>query len=186
MNAYTKYLPLKSTLEDLFGREAWYELKESNHLGTWRKYAERTLKAVDLSVQDSVEIYDEDWMKEVSLCLRQGMERLKSAGAIDDVVGVLAGTMIELSFIQLGHMPRRKGRSDPFPLRKGEWRLNVFRSVAYFQTKAQREDRYLAEQHQRIGFDEQFDLMAEYRRSKSKLAYSEWCILRENEMTHRT
>lgn len=180
MNAYTKYLPLKSALEDLFGSDAWYALKESNHLGTWRKYAERTLRAVDLSIRDSVEIYDDEWMEEASSCLRQGMEQLKSANAIDEVVGVLAGTMIEMSFIQLGHMPRRKGKQGPYPLRKGEWRLSGFRSVAYFQTKAQKEDRFLSVQRCRIGFDKQFDLMTEYRRSKSKLAYSEWCAQREN------
>lgn len=179
MNAYTKYLPLKSALEDLFGSDAWYALKESNHLGTWRKYAERTLKAVELSIKDSVEIYDDEWMGEVSSCLRQGMEHLKLANAIDEVVGVIAGTMIELSFTQLGQMPRRKGKQGPFPLRKGDWQLNGYRSVAYFQTKAQKEDRFFTLQRRKIGFDEQFDRMAEYRRSKSKLTYSEWCGQRE-------
>jgi hypothetical protein len=119
VNAYTKYLPLKSAIENLFGRDAWYALKESNHLGTWRKYAEKTLKAVELSIKDSVEIYDSDWMEEVSSCLHEGMAQLKLADAIDDVVGVLAGTMLEMSFLQLGHMPRRKGRLGPYPLRKG-------------------------------------------------------------------
>jgi len=179
VNAYTKYLPLKSALENLFGRDAWYALKESNHLGTWRKYGERTLKALELSIKDSVEIYDEEWMEEVSSCLSEGLEQLKVANAIDDVVGVLAATMVEMSFLQLGHMPRRKGKSGPYPLRKGEWRLNGFRSVAYLQTKGQKEDRFLSLQRRKIGFDEQFDLMAEYRRSRSKLAYSEWCAQRE-------
>ncbi len=179
MNAYTKYLPLKSALEDLFGSDAWYALKESNRLGTWRKYAERTLKAVELSITDSVEIYDEEWMEEVFSCLRNGMEQLKLATAIDDVVGVLAGTMVEMSFLQLGYMPRRKGKSGPYPLRKGEWRLNGFRSVAYLQTKEQKEDRFLSLQRRKLGFDEQLDLMAEYRRSRSKLSYSAWRAQRE-------
>ena len=180
VNAYTKYLPLKSALEDLFGRDAWYALKESNHLGTWRKYAERTLKAVELSIKDTVEVYDPEWMEEVTSCLRNGMQHLKLVHEIDDIVGVVAGTMVEMSFLQLGHMPRRKGTSGPYPLRKGEWRFNGFRSVAYLQTKGQRENRFLSLQRREIGFDQQFDLMDEYRRSKSELAYPEWCAQRQH------
>jgi len=178
MNAYTKYLPLKSAIEDLFGRDAWYALKESNHLGTWRKYAERTFKAVELSIEDTVEVYDPEWMEAVSSCLTKGMEQLKLVDAIDDVVGVVAGTMVEMSFLQIGYMPRRKGKSGPFPLRKGEWRFNAFRSVAYFQTRSQKENRFVSVQRAKIGFDAQFDLMAEYRRSKSELEYPEWCAVK--------
>lgn len=76
---------MKSALEDLFGSDAWYAFKEPNHLGTWRKYVERTFRAVELSIKDSVEIYDEEWMKDVSLCLQQGIEQLKLASSIDEV-----------------------------------------------------------------------------------------------------
>lgn len=175
MNTYTKYIPLKSTVEDLFGSDAWYALKESNHLGTWRKYAERIFKAVELSIKDSVEVYDPEWMDAVILCLRNGMENLNFASEIDDVIGVIAGTMVEMSFLQIGHMPRRKGRKGPFPLRKGEWRFNGFRSVVYLQTEKQRENRFLATQREKIGFDAQFDLISEYRSSKSVLSYPAWC-----------
>jgi hypothetical protein len=179
VNAYTKFLPLKSAIEDLFGRDAWYALKESNHVGTWRKYADRTLRAVELSIKETVEVYDAEWMEEVTSSLREGMKQLKSADAIEDIVGVLAGTMIEVSFLQLGHMPRRKGKPGPYPLRKGKWRFNGFRSVVYTQTKEQKEDRFLSLQRRRIGFDQQFDLMAEYRRRKSDLSYPEWCVGKE-------
>lgn len=175
MNEYTKYLSVKSALEDLFGSDAWYALKESNHLGTWRKYAAKTLKAVELSVKDSVQIYDDEWMLEVSRCLQNGKEHLDLADSIDEIVGVLAGTMIEMSFLQLGHMPRRQGKPGPYPLRKGEWKMNGFRSVAYLQTRQQKEDRFLSLQRKEVGFDRQLDLMAEYRISRSKLPYSEWC-----------
>lgn len=178
MNEYTKYLPFKSALEDLFGSDAWYALKESNHLGTWRKYAEKTFKAVELTIRDSVQIYDDEWMLDVTSCLSRGKDQLKLATSIDDIVGVVAGTMIEMSFLQIGHMPRRKGKPGPYALRPGEWRFDGFRSVAYLQTKTQKEDRFLSLQRRELGFDEQFDLMSEYRRSKSKLAYSEWCAHR--------
>jgi hypothetical protein len=115
VNAYTKYVTLKSAIEDLFGSDAWYALKESNHLGTWRKYAERTLRAVEIAVKDTVEVYDEEWLSELCECLARGIEAVRTADAIDDVVGVMAGTLIEVSFLQIGLMPRRKGRGGKYP-----------------------------------------------------------------------
>jgi hypothetical protein len=55
------------------------------------------------------------------------------------------------------------------------------------QTPAQREALFLSKQRREIGFDAQFDLEAEYRRSKSKLPYSAWCAQRalEQDKTER-
>jgi hypothetical protein len=139
VNTYTKYLTLKSAMEDLFGSEAWYALKESNHLGTWRKYARRTLRAVEVAVKDTVQVYDEEWLREVCECLERGNKAIGTAATIDDVVGVIAGTLVEVSFLQIGFMPRRKGRARKYPVRKGEWKFDGFRSVAYLQTNEQRE-----------------------------------------------
>jgi hypothetical protein len=175
VNAYVKYLPFKSAVEDLFGRDAWYALKESNHLPTWRKYAGKVLRAVELSIRDTVEIYDDEWLEQVTVRLRQGSEQVAQADAIDEVIGVVAGTMIEVSFLQIGSMPRRKGKSGPFLLRRGEWRFNGFRSVAYLQTKAQEDDVFLAAQRRKLGFEKELDLQAEHRASRSKLSYAEWC-----------
>jgi hypothetical protein len=179
VNAYTKYLTLKSAIEDLFGSEAWYALKESNHLGTWRKYGERTLRAVEIAVKDTVEVYDEEWLSELCECVGRGIEAIRTADAIDEVVGAIAGTLVEVSFLQIGLMPRRKGRSGKYPVRKGKWKLNAYRSVAYLQTSEQREARFWGKQQKLIGFDDQLTLHAEYRKSKSKLPYSAWCAERE-------
>jgi hypothetical protein len=179
VNAYTKYLPFKAVLEDLFGSDAWYALKESNHLGTWRKYAQKTLRAVGLSITDTVQIHDDKWLAEVTSRLERGIEQVKVADSIDEVIGAVAGTMIEVSFLQIGFMPRRQGKPGPYPLRRGEWRFDAYRSVAYLQTKAQREAVFFAEQQRRIGFDKQLDLRAEYRNSKSTLSYSQWCSKRK-------
>ena len=179
MNAYSKYLPLKSAIEDLFGRDAWYALKESNHLGTWRKYAQRTLRAVELSVKDTVEIYDENWLVELCLRIDRAVEEIMAAEAIDEIISIIAGTMIEVSFLQVGLMPRRKGHTGRYPLRKGRWKLNAYRTVVYLQTKAQKEALFWSKQQKRIGFDNQLTLHGQYRKSKSNLSYSEWCAERE-------
>jgi hypothetical protein len=178
VNAYAKYLTLKSAIEDLFGSDAWYALKESNHLGTWRKYGQRTLRAIEVSVKDTVEVCDREWLSELCEQIDRGVQAISKADAIDEIVGILAGTLIEVSFLQIGLMPRRKGRAAKYPLRKGEWKLNAHRSVVYLQTNAQKEALFWSKQQKQIGFDKQLTLQGEYRRSKSEMPYSEWCYQR--------
>jgi hypothetical protein len=180
MNRNDKYPLLKSTIEELFGDDAWRALKDSNRVLTWRKYAEKILKAVELSVADSVEVCDPELLKEISDCLQRGLKHLKLEKDIDDIVGVIAGTMTEMSFLQLGSMPRRKGTSGPYRLQKGKWQRNGHRSVVYVQTKAQKENSFLARQELEIGSDAQLKLKVEYRGSKSELQYPEWCAQRSH------
>lgn len=175
MNTYSKYLILKSAIENLFGSQAWYSLKESNHVPTWRKYAEKTLKSIEISIKDTVDIYDEEWILEIEKNIQRGINALKHQKNIDEIVATLAGTLITVSFLQIGHMPRRKGNQHKFTLRKGNWRLNPYRQVVYLQTKEQKERLFLDKQIRAIGFEAQQDLQSEYRSSKSKLSYAEWC-----------
>ncbi|MCF8720736.1 hypothetical protein [Nitrospina gracilis] len=175
MNEYSKYLILKSSIENLFGSDAWYALKESNHLKTWRKYAEKTLKAIELSIKDTVEIYDEEWMQEIEKNIQRGIEGIKLRKSIDEIIAVLCGTLINISFLQIGQIPGKKGSSHKYPLKKGKWRLNSYRQVIYLQTKAQKEDLFMDNQRSEIGSERQMQLLNEYYLSKSKLKYSEWC-----------
>ena len=175
MNEYTKYLVLKSALESIFGSAAWYALKESNHVPTWRKYGIKTLQCIELSIDATVEIADEEWKQEIRNVISDGIARLKIDKEIDEIISTLAGTLIRVSFNQIGLMPNRKGSPKPVTLKKELWVLNPFRSVVYLQTPIQREQLFLTKQRSSIGFDAQLDLQAEYRQSKTKLSYSEWC-----------
>ena len=175
VNEYSKYLPLKSVMEDVFGAEAWYALKESNHIPTWRKYAEKLLKSIEFSIKDTVEIYDQEWMQEIEDCIHYGLSSLKTSNAIDEIIAVLAGVLANISFLQIGHMPRRKGTREKPSFRKGNWKFNGFRSVVYLQTPEQKENLFLHNQYSKIGFQKQQDLRGQHHRSKSKLPYSEWC-----------
>ena len=67
---------LKSAIEDLFGSNAWYALKESNHIPTWRKYAINTIRAIELSIKDTIEIYDEDWISQIEECVLRGKSEI--------------------------------------------------------------------------------------------------------------
>jgi hypothetical protein len=175
VNEYSKYLTLKVAIENLFGTDAWYALKESGHLATWRNYSQKTLRALELSINDTVEICDVEWLTELRERIDRGVEAIREANSIDEVISIMAATLIEVSFLQVGLIPRRRGRTGRYPLRKGQWKLDLYRSVAYFQTKEQKEAQFWSKQQQLIGFQNQQALHAQYRESRSKLSYSEWC-----------
>lgn len=174
-NKYTKYLFLKSAIEDLFGSDAWYALKESNHVPTWRKYGIKTLQAISISIASTVEVFDDDWRSDIDKQLVEGIKRIKGDSEIDEIISNLAGTLIRVSFMQIGLMPNRKGADRRTTLRKDDWRLDPFRSVIYTQTKEQKEKMFWSKQQREIGFDAQLKLSTEYRRSKADIPYSEWC-----------
>jgi len=179
MNEYSKYMILKLAIENLFGSEAWYALKESNYLPTWRKYAEKTLKSIEVSIKDTVEIYDEEWISEIEENIQRGIEAIKLQKSIDEIIAVLAGILINISFLQIGYIPKRRGNPRKYTLRKGQWNFNSYRSVVYLQTKKQKEKLFMDNQRRSIGFDAQFNLLSAYHRSDKSLTYSEWCKKRE-------
>lgn len=179
-NQYTKFLAFKGVVEDLFGSDAWYALKESNHIPTWRDYCLKILKLLGLAIEDTVTVCDDDWKNQVSDILERGIDLLRDAKEIDEMISIVAASALQVSFLQIGLMPRLRGSNPKVSLRKGAWKLDTFRSVQYVQTDAQREQVFLSEQQRRIGFQRQFDLQAEYRRSGSKEKYSVWCGGRED------
>jgi len=174
MNEYTKYISVKSTIEGLFGSDAWYALKETNNIPTWRRYAQKVLRAVRLAITDTVEICDREWLEQVRARLDRGIEEIGREKAIDEIIGVLAATMIEVSFLQIGVLPHCSDKIST-PLRQGAWKLNGHRSVVYLQTKEQKEAQFRFKQRKQIGFEVQLDLQAKFHQAKSKLSYSEWC-----------
>jgi hypothetical protein len=176
MSEYTRYITLKSAIEDLFGEDAWYALKESPHLPTWRKYASKTLQAIEFSIKDTVEIYDDDWMREVETSISRGLEGIKAQKSIDEVVAVLAATLVRISFLQIGLAPMRRGTSRAYPLKKGKWNLSAYRQVVYLQTRTQKENYFMDGQRRKIGLDKQMELVREYKSSSSELTFAEWCF----------
>ncbi len=72
-------------------------------------------------------------------------------------------------------MPNRRGEREKVTLKKENWKLNIYRSAIYIQTDEQKDRLFISKQGRKIGFDEQFELLRKYKRSKSKLTYIEWC-----------
>lgn len=171
---------LKSAIEDLLGEAAWRDLKECTSLTTWRRYVLKIIDAIELSVKTNIQICDEDWMNQVASNLARGRDLAQIANDTDDLLAALTATLLKQVFLQLGHAPQRK-TSRNVTLKAENWRLNDFRTVQIVQTPAQREVLFMSKQRREIGVNAQFDLKAEYRRSKSQLPYSVWCAHRASE-----
>lgn len=171
---------LKSAIENLLGEAAWRDLKECTSLAMWRRYVLKVIDAIELSVKTNIQICDQDWMNQVTNNLAHGRGLARIARDTDELVAALTATLLEQVFLQLGHAPRRK-TSRTVTLKAENWRLDGFRTVQIVQTPAQREALFMSKQRREIGFDAQFDLEVEYKRSRSKLPYSVWCAQRESE-----
>ncbi|MFT6909600.1 MAG: hypothetical protein ACI8VC_002584 [Candidatus Endobugula sp.] len=175
MNRYSKYIPVKSAIENLFGKKAWYALKESNSVPTWKKYAEKTLKAIRVSIHQTVKHCDNEWLCEIDEKIDRGLAQAKNCKEIDELIAVLAGTLINVSFLQVGYMPHRSGSNKNFTLRKENWDFNLHRNVVYLQSHEQKENYFWGKQQRKIGFEEQLKIHQEYKASGSNISYSEWC-----------
>ena len=165
---------LKSSIEDLLGKRAWLDLKETTSVATWRRYTLKLLDAIELSIRTTVLIKDEDWMLQIQSNLNHGRGLAKIAKSPEDAIAALSATLLRQVFLQLGHSPIRKA-ADSVSLKATNWDMSGFRSVQYVQTPEQKENQFCSRQRKEIGFENQFDLQAEYRNSGSKLPYSQWC-----------
>lgn len=168
---------LKSAVEDLLGNQAWLDLKETTSTATWRRYVLKLLDAIELSIETTVLVKDENWMQEVRSNLNHGRELARIAQSPEDAIAALSGTLLRQVFLQLGTAPNRQ-TVKAVPLKASHWDFSGFRSVQYVQTPQQKEDLFRSKQRRAIGLDAQIDLEAEYRKSGSKLLYSEWCATR--------
>ncbi len=169
-----EYYLLKSTIQKLFGNKAWVELKDTSSLKIWKKYLTKTLDATLVSIRESIDVYDQNWLEPIEENIRIGKLRLKESKDIDESISIVCAVFIEQSFLQIGFMPNRKG-IDQVNLRKKNWNFDCFRSVIIVQNSEQIETEFWSTQQKEIGFEQQLKLKKEHRLSKSKLCYSEWC-----------
>lgn len=168
---------LKSAIEQLLGRGAWQDLKETTSLTPWRKHVLKLLRAIRISVHESVEVSDVAWFDAIKENIASGEQAAKESKDIDELLACFTATLLRQVFLQLGMLPNRTTAAS-VPLSKENWRLNDYRSVQYVQSKQQREAVFWSEQQKQIGFEKQMELHNEYRWSKSALSYSQWCSRR--------
>ena len=169
---------LKSAIEDLLGNRAWLDLKETTSATTWRRYVLKLIDAIELSIEATIRIRDDDWIEQVRSNLEHGRELARIAKSPEDSIAALSATLLRQVFLQLGASPSRKTVAS-VPMKADHWCFDGFRSVQIVQSQQQREDVFRSRQRREIGFEAQFELEALYRRSRTKLPYSAWCTARE-------
>jgi hypothetical protein len=170
----SQFHALKTAAEQLLGRQAWLDLKECTSLATWRAYVMKLLRAVRVSMEESIEICDSEWIEAVRENLNRGMDSTRSSKDIEELLSGFSATLIRQVFLQIGMLPNRATK-DRVTLSGNNWCLNGHRSVQYVQTRSQIESAFWSAQQRRIGFRKQMDLHVAYRASKSKLPFSQWC-----------
>ena len=165
---------LKAALEDLLGNQVWLDLKETTALKPWRKHILRALDALDMAVEATVQIRDDDWMHQIKQNLNFGREGVRAAKDIDDILDAFSATLLKQVFLQIGSLPSRQ-HIRTVTLKPDSWCLDGMRTVQYVQSLEQLETVFLVKQRREIGFEKQIDLQSEYRSSGSALPFSKWC-----------
>lgn len=173
------FFALKKVIEQLFGRDAWYELKETTSVSVWRHYLKRTVLALEIAIENTVHA-DELLHQEASELLKACEESLRSAKTFDHLVSSFTATLLQLTFLQIGHIPENY-RQERVKLHKSNWKLDSYRTVVYVQKPIQRAQLFWIKQQRQIGFGVQRDLYDEHRRSGLPLSYEDWCKRRETE-----
>jgi hypothetical protein len=129
----SQHYALKQTLEEIFGKDAWYDLKECTSLSKWKKRLCALLAAIKISIHETVRIADPEWFEEADALLERGNSAIKIAKSSDELFSTLSAFLIRLAFHQIGFIPRRITMKK-VTLAKAYWRLDLKRSVQYVQT----------------------------------------------------
>jgi hypothetical protein len=129
---------LKSLFENLFGRKAWYDLKESTDLIQWKSYCTRLLVAVETSAKATIQIVDIHWFEELNSEIKHGKEMIKSSNDFEQLFANLAASIGRISFLQFGLIPTRLTQENITLRHPSNWKLDSYRSVQYVQNDEQK------------------------------------------------
>jgi len=128
---------LKHLFESLFGRDAWLEIKHSTDLRRWKKYSIRVLSALEVSAKATIQVADADWFDQFTSTIEFGKRGVNSSENFEQLFSSLAATLGEISFLQLGMMPRRSTQNNITVRHQSNWKLDRYRSVQYVQNAEQ-------------------------------------------------
>lgn len=134
----SQYYASKVLFEQILGRDAFLRVKDSGTLTAWRYNYVKIFRAVGVAAKATVEVYDSDWMLQITALLQHGIGRVKAAKTIDEIHAAAAASFGELAFLQLGFIPIGHNLSENVPLTVINWKLNPVRTVQYVQSVEQR------------------------------------------------
>lgn len=134
----SQYYAAKALFEQILGQTAFMRVKDYGPLSAWRENYIKLLRAIDVASEATVEVVDAEWKQEVSGLLAHGCKRLQHAKSIDELHALVAATLGELAFLQLGFIPRGHRSADNIPLTSRNWKMDAVRTVQYVQSNEQR------------------------------------------------
>jgi hypothetical protein len=91
--AMSQFYSLKVTLEALFGRPIYMELKETANMTDWRRAAKKLLDAIALSIKHTVRVADDDWFEHMAGIIVHGQESITSTSTAADLFSVLTAIL---------------------------------------------------------------------------------------------
>jgi hypothetical protein len=65
----SQFYPLKAVFEQIFGKRAYRKLKETATLSDWKVETKKLLKAIELSIVETVKVADADFHEEAKQIL---------------------------------------------------------------------------------------------------------------------
>src|SRR5712692_2355874 len=101
----SQFYPLKAALEQILGRRTYAKLKETGTLADWKAETKKLLKAIDLSVKETVKVADAEFFEEVTQLIELGNSHIASAKEISELFAGLSATLARLVFLQIGYIP---------------------------------------------------------------------------------
>jgi hypothetical protein len=170
----SQHCAIKMAFEQIFGNEAWLDLKECTSIATWKKYTIKLLRAIRLAVEETTQVRDDAWFTEICEHIEYGLQIARNAKLIEELLSGLSATLIRVVFLQIGMVPNRT-QDRKVTLARDNWRLDDFRTIQYVQSSRQLERLFWSKQQKALGFEKQMGLRGQYRASKSKVPYSKWC-----------
>lgn len=133
----SQFYPLKAAFEQILGRKAYLNVKETSSLAAWVKESQKLLRAVRLARASTVQVADNEWHAEFDAVVELGQSHIKNSKTISELFSHLSATFARLVFLQLGMLPQR-AQIDTVPFQEKHWQLDSYRTVQYVQTDAQR------------------------------------------------
>lgn len=140
----SQFYPLKAALDQILGKRTYRRLKETADFSDWKREITKLLKAIELSIIETVKVADAEFHTEVKQILELGRAQTKGAKEISELFAALSATLTRLTFLQIGFMHGHHN-VELVPLAQKNWNLSCVRSVQYVQSVEQRKTVQLIE-----------------------------------------
>mgnify|MGYP001608505597 FL=1 len=134
----SQFYPLKAAFEQILGKRSYRKLKETAGLSDWKVETTKLLKAIELSIVETVKVADTEFYEEANQIIELGRVHIKNAKDISELFASLSATLTRIVFLQIGYIPAH-GRVESLSLIQKNWNLACVRSVQYVQSTAQKE-----------------------------------------------